>query len=159
MARRYQVQYGDTVFTADTQADGVVIVNGVTCTVTPAGRERYRVTAPDGTVTLVSVAGTAPALWAGANGRAFDLDVDGSPRVRSTARSSGDDMTPPMPATVVTVVVAVGDRVDAGAPVVILEAMKMELTIRAAHPGTVRALRCAVGDLVRPGTVLVEIDP
>jgi biotin carboxyl carrier protein len=37
--------------------------------------------------------------------------------------------------------------------------MKMELTIRAAHGGTVRAVRCAVGDLVRPGAVLVEIDP
>ncbi len=67
-------------------------------------------------------------------------------------------MTPPMPATVVKVIVEVGATVEAGAPVVILEAMKMELTIRAAHAGVVRAVRCAVGDLVRPGTVLVEID-
>ena len=56
------------------------------------------------------------------------------------------------------VLVAVGTTVEAGAPVVILEAMKMELTMRAAHAGVVRALRCAVGDLVKPGTVLVEID-
>lgn len=158
MARRYQMQHGDTAFTVETQDEGVVIVNGVTCTVTPFGLSRYLVTAPDGRVTVVSVAGHAPALWACAGGHSFELDLDASARARTSARAAGGDMTPPMPATVVKVVVAVGDPVDAGAPVVILEAMKMELTIRAPHAGVVRAVRCAVGDLVKPGTVLVEID-
>jgi biotin carboxyl carrier protein len=158
MARRYRVQHGDTAFTAETEGEGVVVVDGARYAVVPLGPSRYRVTAPDGHVTLVAVAGSAPTVWAGAGGRAFDLDVDGSPRVRVSARAAGSDMTPPMPATVVKVVVEPGTRVEAGAPVVILEAMKMELTIRASHAGTVRAVRCAVGDLVRPGTVLVEID-
>ena len=158
MARRYQMQHGDTAFTAETQGEGVVVVNGVPCAVAPFGPSRYRVTAPDGRVTVVSVAGNAPALWACANGHTYELDVDASARARTGVRAAGGDMTPPMPATVVKVVVAVGATVDAGAPVVILEAMKMELTIRAAHAGVVRAVCCAVGDLVKPGTVLVEID-
>ena len=159
MARRYRVQHGDTAFTAETYGDGDVVVDGVRCTVTPFGPSRYRVTTPDGRVTVVAVAGAAPLMWAGAHGRTYDLDVDPSGRARTTAKASGGDMTPPMPATVVKVTVEAGARVEAGDPVVILEAMKMELTIRAAHAGTVRAVRCAVGDLVRPGTVLVEIDP
>ena len=158
MARRYRVQHGDAAFTAETQGDGIVMVDGVRCAVTPFGPSHYRVTAPDGTVTVVAVAGSAPAVWASAHGQTFDLDVDASARPRGSARVSGGDMTPPMPATVVKVVVAPGAHVDAGAPVVILEAMKMELTIRASHGGVVRAVRCAVGDLVRPGAVLVEID-
>ena len=158
MARRYLVQHGDTSAAAETQGEGVVVVDGVSCAVAPAGPARYRVTTPDGRVTVVSVAGSAPALWASSGGRAYELDVDDSSRARSGARAAGGDMTPPMPATVVKVLVAVGSTVEAGAPVVILEAMKMELTMRAAHAGVVRALRCAVGDLVKPGTVLVEID-
>lgn len=158
VARRYRVQYGDTAFTAETEGDGVVLVDGARCTVTPFGPSRYRVTAPDGRVTVVAVAGAAAALWASTRGRSYDLDVDPSGRARTTARTAAAEMTPPMPATVVQVLVGVDTRVEAGAPVVILEAMKMELTIRASHSGTVRAVGCAVGDLVRPGTVLVEID-
>ncbi len=159
MARRYRVQHGETAHTAEIQGEGVVVVDGVRCTVAPFGPSRYRVTAPDGRVTVVAVAGTAPAVWVSADGRACELDVDPSGRARSAARAAGGEMTPPMPATVVKVAVAVGDQVEAGAPVVMLEAMKMELTIRASHAGTVRAVGCAVGDLVRPGTVLVEIEP
>ena len=158
MAQRYRLQHGDTTYAVETQGDGVVLVHGVACTVAPFGPSRYTVTAADGRVTVVSVAGSTPALWASTGGRAYELDVDASARARTGARAAGSDMTPPMPATVVKVVVAVGAAVEAGAPVVILEAMKRELTIRAAHAGVVRAVRCAVGDLVKPGTVLVEID-
>ena len=158
MARRYQVQHGDAAFTADTQPQGVVVVDGARCTVTPWGPSRYRVTTPDGHVTVVTVAGGAPCVWAHANGHAYEFGVDASLRATSAARTSAGTMTPPMPATVVKVAVAAGARVEAGDPVVILEAMKMELTIRASHAGIVRAVRCAPGDVVRPGTVLVEID-
>lgn len=158
MARRYQIRHGATVFTAETQTEGVVLVNGVPCTVSAAGPSRYRVTTAEGRVSMVSVAGDAPALWASMGGHTYELEVDPSARARAGARAAGGDMTPPMPATVVKVVVTVGAVVAIGAPVIILEAMKMELTIRAAHAGVVRAVRCAVGDLVKPGTVLVEID-
>jgi propionyl-CoA carboxylase alpha chain len=64
----------------------------------------------------------------------------------------------PMPGGVVLVGVAVGDRVEAGAVLVALEAMKMEHVVRAAAAGTVREVRVAVGDQVDTGDVLVLIE-
>jgi biotin carboxyl carrier protein len=47
--------------------------------------------------------------------------------------------------------------ITVGQPLVILEAMKMELPLRAPLEGTVQGVRCAPGDLVQPGTPLVEV--
>jgi 3-methylcrotonyl-CoA carboxylase alpha subunit len=63
-----------------------------------------------------------------------------------------------MPATVVRLPVAVGDAVTKGQTVLVLEAMKMELPLRAAHDGAITAINCAQGDLVQPGVILVEIE-
>jgi 3-methylcrotonyl-CoA carboxylase alpha subunit len=57
------------------------------------------------------------------------------------------------------VLVSAGDTVARGAPLVVLEAMKMELTLSAPAAGTVRALRCAVGDMVAEGAELVAFEP
>jgi biotin carboxyl carrier protein len=62
----------------------------------------------------------------------------------------------PMPATVIKVLVAPGDHVTKGDVVVLLEAMKMELPIRALSDGTVTAVHCRDGELVRADQVLVE---
>ena len=62
-----------------------------------------------------------------------------------------------MPATVRAVLVTAGDHVTVGQPLVILEAMKMELPLRAPVDGTVKTVRCEPGDLVQPGTALVEV--
>ena len=64
----------------------------------------------------------------------------------------------PMPGLVVRVDVAVGDRVDAGQGVVVLEAMKMENELRAGASGVVRAVHAAPGTAVEKGTVLVELE-
>jgi len=53
--------------------------------------------------------------------------------------------------------VKAGDAVAAGDTLVVLEAMKMELAIRAPEAGIVRAVNCQAGDLVQPGTVLVDL--
>jgi propionyl-CoA carboxylase alpha chain len=63
----------------------------------------------------------------------------------------------PMPGKVVSVLVAVGDVVAASAPILMLEAMKMEHTIRAAAAGTVVELRVVVGDQVAADTVLAVV--
>jgi propionyl-CoA carboxylase alpha chain len=63
----------------------------------------------------------------------------------------------PMPGTVVRVEAVVGATVAAGTPLVALEAMKMEHTLRAPHAGTVAEVRVAVGDQVDTGTVLVVV--
>ncbi|MCU1462018.1 MAG: ATP-grasp protein, partial [Acidimicrobiales bacterium] len=64
----------------------------------------------------------------------------------------------PLPGTVVSVLVSQGDHVTAGQPLVALEAMKMEHTIRAPHDGVVAEVRVAVGDQVEPDAVLLVVD-
>jgi 3-methylcrotonyl-CoA carboxylase alpha subunit len=66
-------------------------------------------------------------------------------------------LTAPMPGKVVKVLVAVEQVVVAGAPLVVLEAMKMEHTVRAAEAGTVRALHVAVGDQVDTDRLLAVV--
>lgn len=158
MSRRYRVSCGTDEVTADTAADGVVTVDGRRFHVTETAPGRYRVTDADGRSTVVAVAGPPHETWAFAGGRASTLVVDSAPKRTGSPRGATSDMTAPMPATVVKILVAVGERVSAGAPVVVLEAMKMELTVRAARDGVVRAIGCAVGDLVTPGVRLVEIE-
>jgi acetyl/propionyl-CoA carboxylase alpha subunit len=64
----------------------------------------------------------------------------------------------PMPGTVLRVDVREGQEVAAGEPLVVLEAMKMELAVSAPADGTVTAVLVAAGDLVARGQALVELD-
>jgi biotin carboxyl carrier protein len=59
--------------------------------------------------------------------------------------------------TVVGVLVKPGDDVEAGQPVLVLEAMKMETEVSATHPGTVSAVHVGVGDDVKVGDALVTV--
>ena len=83
-------------------------------------------------------------------------------RLRATA-SEGTAGTwtarSPMPGAVVAVPVSVGDHVRAGDAVAIVEAMKMEHTLRAAADGIVSDVRVQVGDQVRLDDILVQVDP
>ena len=75
-------------------------------------------------------------------------------RTGSSDDSSADS---PMPGQVIKVLVVEGQEVAAGEPLVILEAMKMEQTVRAAVDGVVHAILVKAGDLVSPGEVLIQI--
>jgi 3-methylcrotonyl-CoA carboxylase alpha subunit len=63
-----------------------------------------------------------------------------------------------MPATVVSVMVEVGAHVTRGDTLVMLEAMKMELAIRAPRDGVVKAIHCQPGELVQPGTNVLDLE-
>jgi biotin carboxyl carrier protein len=67
------------------------------------------------------------------------------------------ELTSPMPATVLKVLVAQGEPVRRGDTLVLLEAMKMELPLKAEADGTVAAVSCREGELVQPGAVLVAV--
>ena len=67
-------------------------------------------------------------------------------------------LTAPMNGSIVRVLVQVGEQVEAGTQLVVLEAMKMEHSIRATHAGVVSALYCNEGEMVSEGTVLVELE-
>ncbi|THF65088.1 acetyl/propionyl/methylcrotonyl-CoA carboxylase subunit alpha [Pseudothauera rhizosphaerae] len=65
----------------------------------------------------------------------------------------------PMPGKVIALAAAEGATVEKGAPLLILEAMKMEHTITAPAAGTIKAFRFSVGDQVGDGAELVEFEP
>jgi 3-methylcrotonyl-CoA carboxylase alpha subunit len=70
----------------------------------------------------------------------------------------GDVLTAPMPGKIVRQLIAAGDRVGRGAPLLVLEAMKMEHTIVAPGVGRIAALRYAEGDQVEEGAVLLDFE-
>ncbi len=67
-------------------------------------------------------------------------------------------LTAPMNGSIVRVLVEAGQHVEACTALVVLEAMKMEHSIRAPHTGTVKALYCREGEMVSEGAVLVELE-
>jgi biotin carboxyl carrier protein len=73
------------------------------------------------------------------------------------AHASGESIRAPIAGKVVKVVVAVGAQVAVGAPVIVLEAMKMENELTAERGGTVKAIHKAAGQAVDTGDLLVEI--
>jgi acetyl-CoA carboxylase biotin carboxylase subunit len=76
---------------------------------------------------------------------------------RSEAASEHESAYAPMPGQVLKILVEVGQHVSTGDALVILEAMKMEQTLRAASDGVVEAVRVKEGDVVAPGDSLIEI--
>jgi len=105
----------------------------------------------------VAVAGPADGRWAFVDGQVIRLAVPVAPGRKRASGGSTDELMAPMPATVVAVSAAVGRRVQAGETLIVLEAMKMELPLRAPRSGVVTAVHCATGDLVQPGVPLVEL--
>jgi acetyl/propionyl-CoA carboxylase alpha subunit len=84
-----------------------------------------------------------------------DVDVESQ---RPGAAGGGGNVTAPMPGTVIRVDVVPGDAVRARQPLVVLEAMKMEIPVSSPYDGTVTAVHAAEGDQVAGGALLVELE-
>ncbi|MGW4196177.1 ATP-binding protein [Streptomyces sp. NPDC005004] len=115
------------------------------------------------TVTLDGVRHTfhRAADWLGRDGDAWqvrDHDPVAASLTRS-ARAGADSLTAPMPGTVTVVKVAVGDEVEAGQSLLVVEAMKMEHVVSAPHAGTVAELDVTPGSTVAMDQVLAVIEP
>ncbi len=74
-------------------------------------------------------------------------------------QAGADRVVAPLPGTVVALLVQEGAMVEKGAPILTVEVMKMEQTLRAPFAGTVMKLKCKVGDIVQEGVELAEIEP
>jgi 3-methylcrotonyl-CoA carboxylase alpha subunit len=83
--------------------------------------------------------------------------ADATTNVESDQPQEGP-LTAPMSGTIIDVLVKIGDVVARDAPLMILEAMKMEHTISAIEAGTVKAVHFGKGDQVGEGIALIEID-
>jgi 3-methylcrotonyl-CoA carboxylase alpha subunit len=77
--------------------------------------------------------------------------------LRETAAASR--IVAPMPGTVTRILAQAGVDLARGAPLLVLEAMKMEHTLRAPADGRLKALKCAVGDVVQEGAELADFEP
>ncbi|MDX1381473.1 MAG: biotin carboxylase N-terminal domain-containing protein, partial [Xanthomonadales bacterium] len=82
------------------------------------------------------------------------------PRWRGSGAAAGGehDLRAPMPGKVIALKCKVGDEVTEGQALVVMEAMKMELTLRAPHDGTVAELPHAEGEFVEGDTLLVHFE-
>ena len=128
-------------------------------TVTRIADGVYRVEHDGGRGDLVYVAGPPGDWWAFAGGQIFRAVLEKPPGERRAARAfRAQALTAPMPATVIRVLVKPGATVKKGDTVILLEAMKMELPIRATEDATVAAVHCREGQLVQPDTTLVELE-
>lgn len=78
-------------------------------------------------------------------------------RAANAAAAGPAPVIAPMPGLIVRVHVEAGAQVEAGQPVVVMEAMKMENELRAPATGTVKAVLVTPGQAVEKGTVLVEM--
>ena len=127
-----------------------------------AGGTSYRV---EGRVVDLTLEGKLPDVGVVARERRFHARVEseraralGAVGGRRSAGSGAGRLTSPMPGRVLKLHVAEGEVVAEGAPVIVVEAMKMENELTAPRGGRVKKLHVSVGATIEGGALLVEID-
>ncbi len=95
-------------------------------------------------------------LWVHINGKTFVYETSGSKK-RKTSAGEADkrDIAAPMPGKITDVLVKPDDRVSKGQVLVVMEAMKMEYTLKAERDGIIAEIRCSVGGQVNAGDILI----
>ena len=151
--RGFQVEYGIRGPFVDAAVDGVelgpVLLHG--CTTAEVDLQI------DGVRRLVTVARAADVRYAASAVGATTLVEQ--PRFPETQQqATAGSLLAPMPGTVVRVEAQLGDSVHAGQVLVVLEAMKMEHSVRTPHEGTLARLNVSAGQSVDMGTVLAVVE-
>jgi acetyl/propionyl-CoA carboxylase alpha subunit/acetyl-CoA carboxylase carboxyltransferase component len=111
----------------------------------------------DGHSGQIVVNGTRYRLLCGSPGPVRLVEVEGV--AHRISRDEGDVIQAPAPALVVATPVAPGAEVDAGAPVLVLESMKMETVLRAPFRARLAELVVSTGTLVAAGAPLLRLEP
>ena len=143
---------------------------GIGVTVRSDGQARFRVVS-EGRQTLAWAMDDGSTRWVFLDGDVFRVEIDapavvdqsalqagrGRRAVRARGKPGSESLSAPMPARVVRILVSPGQRVTRGEFLILLEAMKMELPLRAPGDAVVASIHCDVGDLVQPGVPLVDL--
>ena len=157
MAKRIFLDAGDTLWTATITGDDIRLSpHEAVVHVTPSDDGFEATAGPDVFRGAAAVHGDE--VWVQVAGEIFVFRLAESARRGRAGPRDQDALTPPMPATVVRIAVTPGQAVKAGDLLIALEAMKMELPVRAPRDAVVRAVHCSPGELVQPGTVLLDLE-
>ena len=154
MARRLTLRDGERDYQVAIEGDDISVDGMGTARAVAGGDGEVRV--GDEPSSRAWVAADGDARWVFVDGVVHRLEAVGREARRRGGGHHGTLMAP-MPATVVRVQAAVGQAVARGDVLIILEAMKMELPVKAPADGTVTAIHCREGELVQPGVTLVEL--
>ena len=161
-AIRYTFADGDArhaVVVQPRSESAIDVVVGDRATRVAFARERDRLVLDvDGARFAASVAAAGEDRWVFAPGLRRRLRLVDPLAHAGEEEAHGGHLMAPMSGTVVAVMVKAGDKVEKGAPLIVLEAMKMEHTIAAPSAGVVAAVHFAVGDRVAEGADLVDVD-
>ena len=165
---KYVVMVGDTEIEVDLDGDVVSAdgsssiahlneVEGTPVRMVTIGDEVHRVVARRGTTR------GRYTLWL--DGFRYEVEaLDERTRAIRALSGAGREATgpaplmAPMPGMIVRIAVAVGDTVQAGQGLIVMEAMKMENELRAASAGTVKAILAREGTAVEKGALLLELE-
>lgn len=107
----------------------------------------------------VRVAAVGDERFVFCDGRVHRLRVHDPDTAEEAQDNGGPGLRADMPGKIVRVLVAEGDRVEAGGPALIMESMKMETELVVGVTGTVAAVHVAAGDVVAQDDPLLDIDP
>ena len=122
--------------------------------------DRWITVGQDGRTTRVPYALSRAHVIVGLGGRAYEL-APADEAADDDADSTGGfvaEISAPMPGRVLEVLVAANDEVSTDAPLVLLEAMKMEQTVRTRTAAKVIEVRVEAGEMVGPGQILVVLE-
>ena len=154
MAERLTLTHGGRDYVVELLDQTHVRVDGETVEVTREDDGIVRFGAP--AIGRAWTVASSDARWVFFDGLVYEFDVSTAASPRRGAGHTGS-LTAPMPATVRQILVAPGATVARGDTVIILEAMKMELPVRAPAKGVITSIHCHEGELVQPGVPLIEI--
>lgn len=97
-------------------------------------------------------------LWVHLNGETFTYKPETGGRKDKSAAAQTGVITAPMPGKIIKINIKSGQKVEEGTVVIIMEAMKMEYSLKADKNGNICYLGCAAGDQVQLGQKLAEIN-
>jgi biotin carboxyl carrier protein len=122
----------------------------------PLGTHMFRVKQGEKTWLVYAIA-NGDRRWVFLEGQVLVVEVrNADSRRYQKSGVRAHELTAPMPATVAKILVAEGQKVARGDILIVLEAMKMELPIKAPADGTVNKIMCQLSQLVQPDTPLLD---
>jgi len=147
--RKFNVFVDDSYYAVEVEAEGGAMIAAPAVTQVAAP--------PKPAADRPAAAPAAPRAAAPAAPRPAAAPAATKPAAAPAAKAGAGSVTAPMPGLIVDVTCKLGDKVKAGQPVVILEAMKMQNPLPAPFDGEVKTIHVKSGDSVAVGQVLIDI--